>query len=495
MPWPCKATNKAEAFLNRLQSAEHPNGRPQSIADLAAQAGVSYATMWKAVARLRQVGKVRGSYRLTIGESEPSDPGRIETQPPFPRIVERMTGDLLSGTIIRQGHLLSVKELTGRYACSARTLRRACEHLRCQGLIFPRGRHFEGLPVHRSSRKIALIIYTYARDVLDLPVLEVDFLRRCEQVCAHALVTLEVIALRPHDNHLVFTHSVAGREVPIPDADGFLYVLYGQETFDDSIMHRLCASRKPVAILDQSAAFPLDRPEYNLSRIRVFTASAREQPGRDICRFLLSKGHRNLAYISPFHADVWSKNRCAGVRQVIDSAGRGFSLQEFTIDKSAKSADFNEVARSLSKGDRLQSIYSSWQSTVDPRCHWDTDSMAHTGIPLLLWATGTRLCLYPILEKALVCKDITAWVMANDIVAKMAWEYCIEKGIPVPQKLAIVGFDDTVPASTSRITSYCFNFDAVAATILNFLLSPAGRFWSRRRVVEISGKVMQRESA
>jgi DNA-binding LacI/PurR family transcriptional regulator len=236
-------------------------------------------------------------------------------------------------------------------------------------------------------------------------------------------------------------------------------------------------------------------PEYNLARVRVFTASARKEPGKEMGRFLLSKGHRHLAYLSPFHAEAWSVNRCAGVRRIVDLAGSGFTLREFTLNQSGKGDDFFRAGRAMCNGAILERQYASWMRRTDPPFFWDTGEMASTGLPLLLWSLGTRSALYSLLDKALECKEITAWVAANDIVARMAYEYCFEKGISVPGTVSIAGFDDTMAATTFRITSYSFNFGAVANAILNFLLHPMGQFWSRRRILEIAGKVVQRETA
>jgi DNA-binding LacI/PurR family transcriptional regulator len=85
--------------------------------------------------------------------------------------------------------------------------------------------------------------------------------------------------------------------------------------------------------------------------------------------------------------------------------------------------------------------------------------------------------------------------MASDYAAFIACDYCLKRKIDVPAAIAIVGFDDHIVASMRRITSYNYNFAAVASKIVHFLLRPNEGFWSKRRVVEVRGNVMERETA
>jgi DNA-binding LacI/PurR family transcriptional regulator len=489
---------KAEEFLARF-AAGHSAGAAVSVAGLAAKAGVSYGTMWKAVRRAKDAGRLHGGYRLAAGPAISSGSAPVMPVQPKARLVERMAADLLSGSIVRGGRIASVKELAARYGAAARTIRFASEHLRRQGLLYAHGRHYECMPaVHHRNIRIVLIAYTYAQGTIILPDQETGFLRSCEITCVNSNALLEVVVVRNRGEGLQLADITGTQHIDLPTGEevaGYIYMLHTAEAFGDAIMRTLLATRKPVAVLDQAGVFPADRKEYDIARVRIFTASAREQPGKLMARYLLAKGHRHIAYISPYHADPWSQNRCMGMRQVVDLAGKGCSLMEFTIPKSAKTGEYQQQARADSRSGIFENQFARWQKQAPRVYHEDLDALRIGGFQMLYMSMGTRAAAYSLLDKAVKDRTISAWAMSSDYSAAMAWDYCRKKGIAVPGMVAIVGFDDLPSASTLRITSYNFNFDAVASIIIHFLLQPAGAYWSKHRVVEIQGKIMERGTA
>jgi DNA-binding LacI/PurR family transcriptional regulator len=156
--------------------------------------------------------------------------------------------------------------------------------------------------------------------------------------------------------------------------------------------------------------------------------------------------------------------------------------------------DLTREGTALAMGNLLQRSFSQWQRHTPIKSHWDADRARTVGLPLLFEQIGAREALYRLLDSAVKDRRITAWVLPSDFAARMALQYCRERSIAVPGKIAITGFCDSPDASTHRITSYNFNFNAVASSIINFLAHPSGVFWSRRRVVEIEGKVVERET-
>jgi DNA-binding LacI/PurR family transcriptional regulator len=175
-------------------------------------------------------------------------------------------------------------------------------------------------------------------------------------------------------------------------------------------------------------------------------------------------------------------------------AGSGFSLSELTIEKSIKNADYSQEGSAHSRGSSFEAFYARWRRHAPAICGKELDSMGKDQMGRLFMDIGSRVALYKLLDKAASNPRITAWIMAFDYVADMAMDYCHEKGISVPGTVAIAGFDDQIAASISRITSYNYNYPAVASAILHFLLRPAAGFWTQRRVMEIAGKIVERES-
>jgi DNA-binding LacI/PurR family transcriptional regulator len=210
-------------------------------------------------------------------------------------------------------------------------------------------------------------------------------------------------------------------------------------------------------------------------------------------RYLLAKGHTRIAYISPVHADAWSKSRCAGMRSVIAQAGGGYSLSECTLERSGKEGrTYSTMGREHTRAAIFEKQFAQWQARAPAVCRVDIEALRTAGLPWLFTTIGYRIALYSLLDKAAADRSITAWAMAFDLPAHMACQYCRERKIDVPESLAIVSFDDTEIARLMRITSYNYNFAGVASTILHYLLQSTSGFWSQRRVVEIAGKVVER---
>jgi DNA-binding LacI/PurR family transcriptional regulator len=98
-------------------------------------------------------------------------------------------------------------------------------------------------------------------------------------------------------------------------------------------------------------------------------------------------------------------------------------------------------------------------------------------------------------REALKRPDISAWVCSTDGVALGAFDFLSKKGVDIPGRISITGFDNTPEALSQRIASYDFDTRNVMRTILDFLHRPA----SQKRKPdpgpeEIEGFIIERES-
>jgi len=497
MPRPPAAQKKAGEFLNNFIGAGANTG-PLSVTQMAARAGVSYLTMWKAVRRLKQEGRLHGNYRISI-DNKQADRARPAPLPsPRIRLEQRLTGDLLTGVIVRGGDLLSAKELTARYATSFQTLRRVLHIVEGQGLIVPRGRHWSiHAPAASRPLSIVLIAYNqYSGDFL-LPPLEREFLRSCEMTFVNARVTLTVVALRRREGSLRMTDMQGTDLSALPAGEqvaGYIYMLQSAEAFDGSIMKLLIAARKPVAVVDEAGIFPSEEKARDMRRVRLFVPSAHQRPARDVAAYLLSKGHRHAAYVSPFHADAWSQVRYAGLRSVFDKTGNGSSLSLFAENGSIKEdVPYVRSGEKLSNGKRLARLTERWHAGVPVDFSGGSNKVKQELSDFFLFH-GVGAAVWRLLDAAIREPRITAWIIANDEAAYAALRYCRNKRIAVPARIAVIGFDDLIESSEMRLTSYNFNFPAASAAVVHFVLHPESIYWQRRRIVEIEGKLVERET-
>jgi DNA-binding LacI/PurR family transcriptional regulator len=102
------------------------------------------------------------------------------------------------------------------------------------------------------------------------------------------------------------------------------------------------------------------------------------------------------------------------------------------------------------------------------------------------------MALDGLFEKALRTPGLTAWVCANDDVARIAWNWLDGRGIAVGRDLALVGFDNTMSAQTAGLTSMSFLEDDLASSMVSYLLDPG--HWRSNGVVSLVGSLVVRGS-
>ena len=112
----------------------------------------------------------------------------------------------------------------------------------------------------------------------------------------------------------------------------------------------------------------------------------------------------------------------------------------------------------------------------------------------------TTLLLYEEPAQALFARvwddgAATAWVCADDSLAILAQTWAQRQGIRIPQRLSLVGFDDSQQAAAAGLSSFSFNAGATARVMLDHLLRPGTARPSVRLPVHVTpGFVRERAS-
>jgi DNA-binding transcriptional regulator YhcF (GntR family) len=149
---PLSQHEKACAYLHCvLQSGSvDPTRRLVSCRQLAKFAGVSAASMWRALDSLRGQGLVRGSRRtgLRLGPEPPASPEPMTVtadiaadsvlashQLPRQRLKIAILNDWLSGKYPHGSPLPSLKQMRMRYNTSFQTLKKVLENLAHEGVV------------------------------------------------------------------------------------------------------------------------------------------------------------------------------------------------------------------------------------------------------------------------------------------------------------------------------------------------------------------------
>jgi DNA-binding LacI/PurR family transcriptional regulator/DNA-binding transcriptional regulator YhcF (GntR family) len=505
------AQDKATAFVRQLLTArgEDRGGSMPSIRRLAANAGVSYVSMWKAVGQLRQQGLVRVNHRTGIGPLAILPPrvvmGAAVPRASAPRqkwaqVSARLEHDILTGRFLPGARFPSVKELTRQYGACHDTIRKALERLVSERWLAVERRGYR-VPLLHEANRAGTVVVVASGDRSGAPALftnrSQDHYRLLEGECARSGVSLSVVTCNSAGELLHVPREAelirGGVEGPVPVL-GYMFWTVGvaSEPVLSALVSRCVRSGKPVAVLDETGGnVPVSAAQSSLRR---FCCAGSERCGYLAGRYLLGRGHRNVAYISPLHALEWSVNRLRGLARAFDEAGFGGQVTAFTVDGTFA------PQRSLPRG-----LESAAEALVG-----GTSPSDESGRALLLRAlrvawpqvevTMNHLVLGQVLEglldSALACRGPTAWVAANDGIALDTIAYLHRNGRQVPEDLSVIGFDDTLEAFQHGLTSFNFNAPALMHAMLGYLL--ASREPDRRpqeaRAVEIDGFVTTRQT-
>lgn len=189
-------------------------------------------------------------------------------------------------------------------------------------------------------------------------------------------------------------------------------------------------------------------------------------------RYLLSLGHRRIAYVCPDHAPPWSRQRLAGLRNAYASAGLLEAVEAHTADRIRPVGDVQEVHAALDDAaDRLiHAGRGRRRSGAETRVEM-VDHLVSRALSVLD-RERRYLAVETLLRPVIRQRQFSAMVAGNDIDAIGAVQYLSTQGIRVPHEVSVVGFDDEIETVARRVTSYNFNCAAIVRAMLESVLRP-----------------------
>ncbi len=256
--------------------------------------------------------------------------------------------------------------------------------------------------------------------------------------------------------------GVSAKENPVlkmsqfPEARGF--ILIGRALKEIPTEFLRSPILKAVAVIDEGGVLSSCdtlRPQIPFCRFRYTTNLA----GKETARELLFRGHKRIAFISATHELKWSRDRLSGLQEEYLKAGLTDGVISFTADESPEDKRIEDDARLAKFATQLASDPGWGQPYKAARKLF---RHAEKRVRPLGW-------LPSLMEAALTRPDITAWVMANDNHAILALDFLKERGMAVPGRLAVCGFDDKPEAGRRALSSYRFDIQAIAEDALRFL--------------------------
>ncbi|MBD3420892.1 MAG: GntR family transcriptional regulator [Chitinivibrionales bacterium] len=500
---------KACAFLRaRVDRARHDGRlRLPTVIEFARQAGVSHETMRKAVLAYADAGIVSAKSRRgiivdprcgpppDIAESAHISRGFELSCLPWQRTAQRLRTEILQGTFGYGQPLPSRKELQARYGISYPTLQKALNVcLREQCVLRHRKKLVTFGGRKNTSRSRIILIGEQRGKGIALGLEGLTFLRALEHACAGAGLAIETCACQWNEHGFVLRDITTGRDAQIRDpamALGYVFiaVFAGQSeaqalgmTAQDIGMQEKCnritlalrQHRRPIALYTFEPHLQLPPTEHRESPLRMFRMAGTERPALTVGRYLLSKGHAKIAFISPFHQARWSRERLEALLHCYREGGYGQGVRAVTLEQHYSRISFTDDAARRYDLSAVRRAWERWKS-ANPNLAggfgFMDDGMRAMEQDAVLNAE-IALQLEPLLDSTLQQSEITAWVAANDATMRFALAYLQSRHVRIGQDLSLVSFDNTEPTLRDGICSFDFNISTAANMIVQYLIDP-----------------------
>jgi DNA-binding LacI/PurR family transcriptional regulator/DNA-binding transcriptional regulator YhcF (GntR family) len=480
---------------------QNPRERLPTSRALCSRLRCSARTLSAALASLRAGDAVRvvsrgGVFAGEIAASVPVGPAgpRPRHTVSWRRLRERIIADVATGTFAPGQQLPSAKQLCNRYGCCNRTLRAALASAAATKRVeaFRRGYRVPSIPARHGGGAVVVIAATKLMGILGSLTPRTAELWHCiESECLRANVELILDQASAVDETFVAGFAHKGHVLL-----GCLVMTAYMRPGDIShLLHVLGSAPVPVALLDETGNTAAHRAATSNRQFRFFLLGTGPESGRIVGDFLLRCSHRHAAFFQAVLHGPGRGDRVDGLRESFANAGLSdgvmtYSLEQYENEEAMYAGlDATPVTRFI-RG-RMGAVWS------DPRVGANPEFM-----PFLPSHTD-YLCRYaffrermrPYFEAALRDRAITAWVAYNDLLAFVALEFLRLRHVRLPERLSLVGFDDSLEAVGNGLASYNFNVNAIVHAMLEHVLGSAARRASCRETVEVPGFVVPRATA
>lgn len=470
---PHPARDKAAVFLSSLLERCDTTTLPP-LRELARLCGVSPATVWKEITSLQSQKRLvtRWGHEIRVNEKKAAPPRATEVprQAKWQRIRETIANEFLTGRYPPGSVLPAKKELQRQYKASYQTITKVLSTLSSAGEIEIILGGFR-IPVSRSRRKWRpKIVVICAGSQLGIPKIVTERERMFYQFltieATHAQVDLDYIIYEDWGDEPVFYPPHNHPQMRPPDDDsvlGYIVSSWHMKSFQDCLS-RLSHIHKPQAVWLENS---LTGDVINTGRLRAFfNIGYSSSPGQHMGEHLIKQGHREIAYLSPFHKSLWSQERLYGLIDVYGKQGASFKVHPFTSSFAESEWDFTEEVQRREDLDAIlqtDRITNELPSYLKERA----EQFRNEGIKLLRDSLIMRDIEVHLL-RILNTHQITAIVGANDLCALLSLDYLKGNGIGVPSQVSLAGFDDSFEGLVNGLTSYSFNTHSLVRAMINY---------------------------
>jgi DNA-binding LacI/PurR family transcriptional regulator len=314
-------------------------------------------------------------------------------------------------------------------------------------------------------------------------------------------IQLDVLVYYRNEVRVRFIHTATGKEYDLGERSilGYILIVANLDSTPEEVIERLDKLGRDIAVLDVVGGWKVPRCAQGNRLIQFFTATASVLPAKSVAQYLLSKGHRKIAFFSPFHRALWSQQRFSTISEMFNGAGVINGVIPFVFNNYAYQWDYLKTDVHQEDLRSLINQYNEWKKEAHKALF---KRFGKRGYSIIKYVTEWNCAsgeiyekMKPMFEKALENKSITAWVMANDFAATIAVDYLKERNIRIPDDISVISFDNTLDSMEYQLTSYDFNNHGIITMILRYILAPhtikSGR---KGGCIEVDGTLVVRRS-
>lgn len=477
------------------------DSRLPSVRKLAALCSVSPVTVLRAIEILKNEGLVKGWWGKGnyIDSGEKTLPGKNSGNTVSgiaQRAVLAIRKDIVDGKYPVHLPLPSIKQLISCYNVSYPTIKKALGILTENDVIRRSGsKYYLFTNQAKPCSRIAIVAFGLARNSVKIETeREQNFYRLLSAAAAGQNVILETICCNDYLDEPQFYTPDDSSLASFLKSKSIVGIILSSYHMKDSAecLRKLLTLDIPISawVEDHRILKMVDYSGAGKIKLSFNDSSYSPLPGYDVGRYLIDKGHKNIAYVSPFHESPWSQNRLAGLKKaalsalgvkVFPAVCTGYLNEYFYMAKVLEEASFD---RNFSVSGINKVLYPFLKPRIEfIRYEHDT---------LLRDNKIFAVCEELILEIS-ATRSITAWVCANDLVSVLItdyWNYC---KVPLSERPVLIGFDNSFRSFERNISSYEFNTYGEVQNMLNHLLYPNSTYLlNGSSEVRLSGKIVER---
>lgn len=475
-----------------------------SVRSIAKTCQVSSVTVSRAIELLKEEGLIKsfwgkGCFLTASLHLKPSSLITVR-MPKYQHIYNRITADIINGKYKPNRPLPGVNQLTALYDVSRPTIRKVLALLICEKTIRRIGvKHYLYSSTVRTRLKIVIIAFGVSPNAIKITSeRERNFYRNISNTALQQNVDLQTICYNDYldtpkffvaDGHDL--HSCLNQT----DVCGIILSTYHMNN-SARCLRKIMRFGKPISICveDQHVLESMAQYSANSKGITFFDVSYSTTPGKDVGAYLYEKGHRDIAYLSPFHKSTWSQNRLSGLLEMYGKQNDTKKVHAFVLDEFVRDYAFTEKIIENNSIETDVSI-DNITNRIHPSMNKRISSIKVEYENLLRDALIFSYC-EPLVKKAASVPSITAWVCANDQIACMVMDYWNYHRVPFGKRPALLGFDNSFDSFERGISTYEFNTGGETQSMVNHLIYPNSSLILRsKRIVRLHGSVIERASS